>query len=250
MTSVADIIAMGWYERAIVLTGKQPLAVLLVAFLAAFLFIRLSVRMIRAEVAWWPRNITPGGLHIHHVVFGVGFMLVAGFGGFSPIGPRSPWMEIFAGLFGVGAALVLDEFALILHLRDVYWAEQGRLSVDAVFIGAAICGLLLLGAAPFGVADTPLTGWQFVGVILVNAVLALVTLLKGKIWTGLVGLFIPIVALVGAVRLARPGSPWARSAYPPGSREAIRAAHREQRGGWMRRLRIAVYNAVAGRPTE
>ena len=56
---------------------------LFLAFVVTFLFIRLSVRMIRAGVRWWPGNVKPGGLHVHHVVFGIVFMLVAGAGGFS-----------------------------------------------------------------------------------------------------------------------------------------------------------------------
>ena len=51
--------------------------------------------------------------------------------------------EIFGGLFGSGAALVLDEFALILHLRDVYWTSAGRVSIDAVFIAPGLTALLL-----------------------------------------------------------------------------------------------------------
>src|SRR5205807_380573 len=140
-----------WYRQEILDPGKQPLFLLLLGFLGAFLFIRFSVRMIRAEVSWWPKNVTPGGLHIHHVVFGVVFMIISGIGLATPIGGRHPWADICGALFGIGTALVLDEFALILHLRDVYWSEEGRLSVDTVVLGAAACGLLLLGAVPFGV---------------------------------------------------------------------------------------------------
>ena len=52
------------------------------------------------------------------------------------------------GLFGLGTALVLDEFALILHLRDVYWSNEGRLSIDAVFVAAGVTALLLIGVSP------------------------------------------------------------------------------------------------------
>lgn len=80
----------------------------------------------------------------------------------SQIGTRHPWAEIETALFGIGTALVLAEFALILYLKDAYWSEEGRLSVDAVVdavvVGAAVCGLLLLGAAPFGVNDTSVDG--------------------------------------------------------------------------------------------
>ena len=91
--------------------------------LLSFGFIRFSTRMIRAEVSWWPGNVSPGGLHIHHLVFGIVLMMLAGFIAFA-IQPYSPWFEITAGLFGIGMGLTLDEFALWLYLDDVYWAEQ------------------------------------------------------------------------------------------------------------------------------
>jgi hypothetical protein len=247
-----------WYLRDVVDAGKQPLAILFVAFVVTFLFIRLSVRMIRAGVSWWPGNIEGGGVHVHHVVFGAVFVLIAGAGGFSPVGDAPPWAEIFAGLFGCGAALVLDEFALVLHLSDVYWSEEGRTSVDAVFLAAATIGLLLFGVAPFGVNDIADTTDASTGLALayawtvaVGSVLVMVTLLKGKIWTGVFGIFLPVLALVGAVRLARPRSPWARWRYAEGSHRAQRAARREvqSRAQWVR-ARTKVQDAVAGRPDD
>lgn len=150
-----------------------------------------------------------------------------------------------SSLFGVGTALVLDEFALILHLRDVYWTEQGRTSVDAVFVALAVTGLLLLGIRPFGLGDMTVVDAQgrahpdaarilFAGSAVVNGALAVITLLKGKIWTGLLGLFVPPFLLIGAVRLGRPGSPWARWRYrrdrgPRATRKLERAIWREVR---------------------
>jgi hypothetical protein len=246
---------LDWYRHTIFEAGKQPLALMLAAFVITFLFIRLSTRMIRAQVRWWPGNVTPGGLHLHHVVFGIVFMLMAGAGAFSTVGDELPWSAIFPALFGCGAALVLDEFALILHLRDVYWSEQGRTSVDAVFLAAALCGLLLLGVAPFGVEDAgtpeaPANGWDYAFAVVSNGALVVMTLFKGKPWTGLIGILVPFVALVGACRLARPGSPWARWRYKPGSRKERRALGREARGHerWVRRRRW-LQDALAGRPT-
>ncbi|WP_263170928.1 hypothetical protein [Streptomyces sp. SCSIO ZS0520] len=243
-----------WYTRTILDSGKQPLLILLVAFIVAFLFIRLSVRMIRAEVSWWPGNIEGEGFHLHHVVFGIVFMVIAGFGLVSPAGTHRPWTEILAGLFGIGTALVLDEFALVLHLKDVYWTGEGRLSVDAVVVGAALGGLLLIGSAPFGVNDdtvdgSAVVGWDAVTTVLINGTLALIALSKGKVFTGIIGLFLPVLALVGALRLARPGSPWARRRYPPGSRKAARAVKRETRENWMRVLRVRTYDLIAGKPS-
>ena len=243
-----------WYQREIIESGKQPLAVLFLAFVVTFLFIRLSVRMIRAGVSWWPGNVSPGGTHVHHVIFGIVFMVAAGIGAFSTIGDDRPWVEIFAALFGCGAALVLDEFALVLHLKDVYWAEQGRTSIDAVFLSGAVLGLLLLGESPFGVGgvetDDGPGALAYAGAILVNGTFVVLALLKGKMWTGLLGVLIPFIALVGAIRLARPQSPWARWRYKPPSKKRDRAERRDDnhRQRWVER-RKRVQDAVAGRPT-
>ena len=64
-----------------------------------------------------------------------------------------PEFTAAAIFFGIGAALVLDEFALILHLQDVYWSEDGRTSVDAVFAAVAVAGLLVLGFNPLSFFD-------------------------------------------------------------------------------------------------
>lgn len=244
-----------WYQREIVDPGKQPLTVLFLAFVATFLLVRFNARMIRAGVTWWPGNLTRGGIRLHHAVFGTVFMLVAGVGGFSSIGNVTPWAEVLAGLFGCGSALVLDEFALIVRLRDVYWSEQGRTSVDAVFLAVAVLGLLLVGVAPFGVDQVAVenaryAAWEYVWVVAVNGGLVVLTLTKGKVWTGLLGILVPVLALVGAVRLARPDSPWARWRYRPGSRKTTRAHRREhqQRARWVG-VRKRLEDALAGRPS-
>src|SRR3954463_14342136 len=99
------------YQRWVVDTGKQPELFLLLAFLASFGFIRTSAHMIRAQVSWWPGNVQVGGTHIHHLVWGICILLIAGYVGVA-VRPASPWAEIVAGLFGFGAGLTLDEFAL------------------------------------------------------------------------------------------------------------------------------------------
>jgi hypothetical protein len=124
-----------------------------------------------------------------------------------------------------------------------------------VVLGAAACGLLLVGAAPFGADDAstngePASGWSYAVTIVVNACFVLIALSKGKAFTGLIGIMVPLFALVGAIRLARPGSPWARRFYKDGSRKQRRAQTREEREGWRRTVRIKVYNAIAGRPSQ
>jgi hypothetical protein len=253
-----------WFEREIVETGRAPLFCFFAGTVLGFLFIRASVRLIRAQVSWWPGNVTPGGLHIHHAVFGVVFMLVGGVTGLAVPDDLGGWRSAAAGLFGIGAALVLDEFALILHLDDVYWSEQGRSSIDAVFVAVALTGLLLLGLRPAGLADLQVaedTGLDAEARITAAALLlgylglAVVTLLKGKIWTGLIGLFVVILLLFGAIRLARPDSPWARWRYRrPGRRPATKLARARWRERRIRapliRAKIRLQNLVAGRPDQ
>lgn len=242
------------YVSHVIGPGKQGLFFLLVAFILTFLFIRFSVRMIRAGVSWWPGNISSGDVHVHHVVFGTVAMFVAGLLAFAPAGWESPWWEILGALFGIGAALVLDEFALILHLEDVYWAEQGRKSVDAVVLAAAVIGLLVLGALPFGLESVGPAAeagrWAFIVTICTGGLLVGVALLKGRVWLGVLGLLVPLLALIGALRLAKPTSPWARWRYPPGSRKSTRATNRALRheARWVQ-LKHRVFDAVAGRPS-
>ncbi|TDC55461.1 hypothetical protein E1281_12445 [Actinomadura sp. KC345] len=240
-----------WFIREIADTGRLRLFCFLLAFIAGFLFIRFSVRMIRRQVRWWPGNVAPGGQHIHHAVFGLVFMCVGGVGGLAIEDGASGWAATAAALFGVGAALVLDEFALVFYLRDVYWSEQGRLSVEVVFVTVALCGLLLLGLRPLGADEVAGDGlWVIVLALTLNACLAVIALLKGKIWTGVLGLFVGVVALAGAVRLARPDSPWARRRYSPGSRKEKRARVRERRYRLpVQRLGDRLSDLVAGRPS-
>ena len=228
----------GWFSTVIVDTGRLPLFCFFVAFLVSFALIRLSVRMIRAQVRWWPGNVTSGGMHLHHMVFGVIFMVVAGVAGLAAPLHSVDWRAGTAAAFGVGTALVLDEFALILHLRDVYWTSAGRVSIDAVFIAAAVTALLLLGVLPAGIddvasflgktSDTTALG-SLLATLAVLFALASITLLKGKIWTGLFGFLIPFLFLIGAIRLARPGSPWSRWRYQAKPKKIARAIRREER---------------------
>ncbi|MFG2003804.1 hypothetical protein ACGFNU_32060 [Spirillospora sp. NPDC048911] len=246
------------FTHRIVETGRLPLFSFLAAFIVMFVVTRVNVRLIRANVRWWFRNVKAGDLHIHHVVFGVVLMLVGGVASFAIPDFYSGFKVAAAIVFGMGSALVLDEFALILHLSDVYWTEKGRASVDAVFVAIAVTGLLLLGIRPLGfegIQPDPEGGVSHTVLVVIyilsliaNLVLAVVTLLKGKIWTGLLGLFVPFILIIGAIRLARPGSPWARWLYVPGSRKARRAQWHEER--FRRPLikgKIWVQEFIAGR---
>src|SRR5918992_1225297 len=97
------------YQEGIFETGKQPELFLLLAFLLSFGFIRTSAHLIRAEVSWWPGNVEVGGTHVHHLVWGILLLLIVGYLGIA-LEPDTPWREVIAILFGVGAGLTLDEF--------------------------------------------------------------------------------------------------------------------------------------------
>ncbi len=250
----------GWFEAQVVDTGRLPLFCFFVAFVAGFGCIRVSARLIRAQVRWWPGNLRAGSVHIHHMVFGVVLMAVGGVAGLAAPVTSLPWRAGPAVLFGLGTALVLDEFALILHLRDVYWSHEGRLSIDAVFVASGVTALLLIGASPVGVNSvanyhhlpgSPSAVLTLVLLLSAMFVLAGVTLLKGKIWTGLIGLFVPVILIVGAIRLGRPDSPWARWRYQRRPGKLARAARREQR---LRQpvihAKIRIQDLLAGRPDQ
>ena len=235
------------YQARIVETGREPLALLLLGLVGSFLLIRFSVRMIRRGTRWWPGNITPGGLHIHHMVFGQALLLITGVASFVVDGGGGLWNVLAVG-FGIGCGLVLDEFALALYLQDVYWSEQGRKSVDAVILATALIGLLLVGALPLGGFSGPLTlGQAAVASVLLLCVA--VSLFKGKLWVGLLGIMAPPLALAGAIRLARPGSPWARWRYRTKPKRLARAERRETRvHGRVTAIRYLTYNLLAGAP--
>ena len=179
--------------------------------------------MIRAQVSWWPGNVeTKGGTHIHHLVWGILALMVFGYLGIA-VEPPSPWMEIVAILFGIGMGLTLDEFALWLNLEDVYWEEKGRQSIDAVVVASCLLAVTLLGLSfwidvlqallvSVGIGGRKLSGAESTAVLLpvqlAGAALAVVCFVKGKRFMGIVGLFVPLVALVGAVRpRSRGGAP-------------------------------------------
>ena len=83
------------------------------------------------------------------MVIGVILMAIGGLLSFTQFNYPEILYNVSAILFGGGLALTLDEFAMIFHLRDVYWAEEGRTSIDAILLGAAGAGAVLVMASPF-----------------------------------------------------------------------------------------------------
>jgi hypothetical protein len=208
VASIGDL-----YQEGIVDTGREPQFLFFVAFLASFGFIRTSTHMIKAQVSWWPGNVSVGGTHIHHLVWGILLLLIFGWLDIA-LDPDSPWREVSAVFFGIGAGLTLDEFALWLNLKDVYWEKQGRRSIDAVIIAAALSGMVLVGFRGWIDAGKSVEDWTFA---LVGAIggagiaFFLVNVAKEKFGVALLGLVVPFVGLIGAFRLGKPRSLWARS---------------------------------------
>jgi hypothetical protein len=213
------------YETHIEAAGKELDFLILLAFLGAFGFIRTSAHMIRAQVSWWPGNVeTKSGTHIHHMVWGILLIMTMGYLGLSAdLG--TPWLELVAIGFGIGLGLTLDEFALWLNLQDVYWADKGRQSIDAVIVATLMLLIALLGLQFWidvreafllfvGVGGERFVGneslWWLVSFQLIGWALAIICFYKGRTMLGIVGLFVPLVALIGALMKARPGSRWAR----------------------------------------
>ena len=228
----------------------QGLYLVLIGFLLSFAFIRMSTRMIRAEVSWWPGNIeSESGLHVHHLVFGIITMMVAGTVGFAAFG-HSPLTEICAFFFGVGAGLTIDEFALWVYLEDVYWAEEGRSSIDATVIAASLIGLILLGANPFEFSGGP---EEIIGSV-VSALLVIsfvgICFMKRRNLHGIIGILFAPLALYGACRIGKPDSPWARRRY--GDRRPKKQAKAERRfhpGRRTDRYKEAFRDIVGGKPS-
>ncbi|HET7122308.1 MAG TPA: hypothetical protein VFI17_13780 [Solirubrobacterales bacterium] len=232
---------------------EQGLFLVLAGFILSFAFIRMSTRLMRSpKVPWWPGSIvSDSGVHLHHLVFGIVTMMAAGALGFLALG-HSPWAELCAFAFGIGAGLTIDEFALWVYLDDVYWAEEGRSSIDATVIAAAGMGLVLLGFTPFTIESGSFSAvaGSILSAVLVFLFVA-ICFAKGRVLHGIVGFFIFPFALYGACRLGKPGSAWARRRY--GERRPEKQARAEERFPPDRRterFKNAFRDIVGGKPSE
>jgi len=250
--SIASILADFWNDQ-ILAEEKQGLFLVLAGFVLSFAFIRMSTRLMRSpKVPWWPGSVvSESGVHLHHLVFGIVTMMISGAVGFTVLGD-GPWAEICAFAFGVGAGLTIDEFALWIYLDDVYWAEEGRVSIDATVIAAAVMGLILLGFSPFtfetGSLDETLI--SIAGALVVFGLVVL-CFAKQRLLHGTVGFFVFPIALYGALRLGKPGSPWGRRRYAernPGKQTKAEARFPPDRR--TERFKNAFRDIVGGKPSE
>jgi hypothetical protein len=253
MTSLplASVLTDFWNHH-LVDHDRQGVFLVLIGFVGSFAFIRMSTRIQRSpRIAWWPGSVsTESGVHLHHLVFGIVTMMVAGTLGFAAFG-HSPWTEISGLFFGIGAGLTIDEFALWVYLDDVYWAKEGRSSIDATVIAASLIGLVALGINPFESAN----GEETVLATVISAVLLIgfvaICFLKGRNLHGIIGFFLFPIAIYGAWRIGKPNSPWARRRY--GERHPKKQAKAEARfqpGRRTDRVKEHLRDIIGGKPSE
>lgn len=226
-----------WYHSSIVSHGRQPLLFALVAFIGTFVITRIITRLIRSGRGPFS-NVSTGDVHIHHVVPGVVTLMIGGVLLLSS-SRYGPWHSVGAVLFGIGAALVLDEFALILHLDDVYWSKEGALSVDAITVATVVLASVLFVAAPENPpgpdrTDPHVKALAPVMFFVLWMLPVAVTVLKGKLITAALAVINPVFGWVGAVRLAKPGSPYAHLRYRTRPLKFARARARD--AAWERRV--------------
>jgi hypothetical protein len=205
------------------LAGREALLLMLLASLLTLIGTRTYTRLARAR-GW--RSGRVGDVHVHHLVVGIVLALVSGMLDIA-LRPGGFGRELLAFVFGIGAAFILDEFALSLHLRDVYWTSEGRHSIEVSLMWVLLGALLLVGISPFGIHDSS-EAPRAIGfaVVAVSIVLSVVTCLKGKLTLGLLSIFLPPVGIAGAYRLARPGSVWAAVFYRDDPEKQRRACER------------------------
>ncbi|MBI1763856.1 MAG: hypothetical protein HYR56_20725 [Acidobacteria bacterium] len=133
---------------------RERLFLSALSFYLTFAVVRYITHSIHAGHKFF-RNIYVEGFHLHHLVWGILLLLGVGYLWLMQIGTgadaeNSRWpSRLTAVLYGVGAALTLDEFALWLRLQDVYWAREGRESVDAVILFGTLLLISAAGAAFF-----------------------------------------------------------------------------------------------------
>lgn len=237
---------------------RQVLVWLLVSFVVTALATRWVTRRIRAgrttpatdgDAKGGPiGDIHIGGVHVHHQVWGIAIVLLVGLL-LLTFRPDGNALTALALAFGCGAALALDEFAMWLHVEDVYWSTEGRKSITALMTAAAICLVLLLGTVPLGLdGASRRTATVVAATVLINLVFVVVSILKGKLPSALIGVFLPVAAFVGALRLAKPGSWWFRMRYADGGAKAHASLARYD-AAYDARLR-RLHDLIGGAPDE
>jgi hypothetical protein len=134
-------LAVYHHHAALVHSGARPQVLVLASFILTFVFARSIAYSIRVRGPGMVRNIVLRGVHVHHYVWGISLLLLSGYLG---VVLEAPPRGLLAVLFGCGAALTLDEFAIWLHLEDVYWSNRGRRSIEVVMLTVALLAVFLM----------------------------------------------------------------------------------------------------------
>jgi hypothetical protein len=123
--------------------GRQIAFRALLAFLATFAVVRGITYSIHYHLLPFRDLVTKTGLHIHHLFWGILLLMLVALGALATRDTR--WHLRLAVVYGVALALTLDEFALWLRLADVYWSPEGRESIYAMAVAAAVLALVAVG---------------------------------------------------------------------------------------------------------
>ncbi|MDQ6759536.1 MAG: hypothetical protein M3Z32_06675 [Acidobacteriota bacterium] len=124
---------------------RERLLLASIGFYVGFAGIRALTHAIRAGRGPF-HNVAVGGRHIHHLVWGILLLLLVGYCWLWQVSKEDRFLgRLLSFAYGLGAALTLDEFALWLNLRDVYWEREGRASIDAILLFSALLGMGIFG---------------------------------------------------------------------------------------------------------
>ena len=252
MALFASFISDFWNDQ-LVEHGRQYLFLVFAGLLLSFGFIRLSTRLMRSPaVPWWPGSVvSDSGVHVHHLVFGIFTMMIAGITSFT-LHNVGFWYDLSALAFGVGIGLTIDEFALWVYLDDVYWSKEGRSSIDAALIAFAAIGLLILGVRPFEI-DRDSIADLIATIVLTTLVLLtlFVSFLKRRIVPGITGVVIWPVAIYTTCRLGKPDSWWAKRFYNLRNPDKqTRSEQRFREDSRTERFKHKLRDLIGGEPEE
>ncbi len=240
-----------WWQQDVVYGYKGPLLLSFTAFVITFLTTRSITRLIRAGRGPF-HDLDSGGVHLHHSTPGLVLLIL---GAFIAVGspPQTVWIYAAGLLVGIGSSLVLDEFAMLFRLQDVYWQQEGQLSVNVVTLAGACIGLAAVGISPVkmdrATAATNDARLAAMALLAVHLLFVAATALKGKYPTALIGLFISPLTWFGAIRIARPTSPWARWRYSDHKLERARRRATAFDDRW-RPIRQHWDDFIGGTPTD
>lgn len=140
------------YQRHFVESRRERLFLAFLGFFVTAAVIRAITIAIHHDIGPF-HDVSMRGRHIHHLVWGILLLLAVGYAWLMEIGTGAASASQVGGrltsmLYGVAAALTLDEFALWLNLRDVYWEREGRESYEAMALFGGLLGLGIVGG-PF-----------------------------------------------------------------------------------------------------